>query len=341
MILTKISHVVQLLTHLQDKLIESDQKQVDQDSFQEYFKIKSIPVGSEYPNYFESKKFCLNAKLVEEEKNFLHLTKLGENILKNYDSNEKFNTEIIKKCLNNSYFSNILIPILKQFHVDVDNQNKLWFEKEKISKLFPKKTNILQILYDVKFLSSPNNSEQIFINQIYPKNKIIIQNIRNKRKKPQSELEKDLLEQKVIGNFAEKFVLEYEKRRLKKDDCAEKANNVEQISEDWSNAGYDIESFNGEESDDILPDRFIEVKGTRGKEFSIFWSANEIEIAKYHGSKYWIYFVSEIDIITGVPDGKEPEMIPNAYDRIKPDDQNSINDEYFKTTNKIHVTKNE
>jgi hypothetical protein len=338
MTLTKISHIVQLLTHLQGKLIVSDQKQVDQDSFQEYFKIKSIPVGADYPDYFESKKFCVDAKLVEEKKDLLRLTKLGENILKNYSSTENFNTEIITKCLSNTYFSNILIPILKQFHLD--KQNTLWFEKEKISKLFAK-TNMIQILYDVNFLSSPNNSEKIFVNQIYSKNKTIVQNIRNKRKKPQSELEKDLLEQKIIGNFAEQFVLEYEKKRLKKDDCTEKANNVEQISEDWSNAGYDIKSFDGKNSDDIVHDRFIEVKGTRGKDFSIFWSQNEIETAKLYGCKYWIYFVSEININTGVPHGTEPEMIPDPYKKIKPYAENSDDDEYFKTTKTIHITKND
>ena len=337
---TELSHILQLLSHLQDKLTESDQKQVEESSFREYFKIRQTPTGTQYPDYFESKQFCLNADLIEVQKDFLHLTKLGETFLNSSSSKEAINKIIIKECLSNSYFTSILIPLLKQFQND--EQNEYWIEKNKVRQLF-KQTKILEILYNVEFLKFSQQPEKVLLNPVYTKNKLVLRSLKKgqRRKISQSELEDNLLKQKRIGEIAEKFVLEFEKERLAKDGCVEKANNVERISQKWANAGYDIESFDGQESDDILPDRFIEVKGTSGKEFSIFWSTNEIQTAKDKGPRYWIYFVSEVDVVNGVPEGKKPVMIPNPYDKIKPYEENSIDAEYFKTLDKIHVEKNQ
>ena len=101
--------------------------------------------------------------------------------------------------------------------------------------------------------------------------------------------------------------------------------------------------FFGKESDDIFPDRFIEVKGTTGKKFSIFWSGNEIEKAKELGTEYWIYSVTEIDLSTDLEKyAKEPEMIPDPYSKIRPFDENHPNDEYLKEQEKkFRVTKND
>ncbi len=44
-------------------------------------------------------------------------------------------------------------------------------------------------------------------------------------------------------------------------------------------AGFDIESFDGT-SDDVSPNRFIEVKATTGDEIRFYWSSNEMNVAK-------------------------------------------------------------
>ena len=38
--------------------------------------------------------------------------------------------------------------------------------------------------------------------------------------------------------------MDFERKRLEGEGCIEEANNVEQISQDWANKGYDVESFN-------------------------------------------------------------------------------------------------
>ena len=96
--------------------------------------------------------------------------------------------------------------------------------------------------------------------------------------------------------------------------------------------------FTDDKSDDLIPDRFIEVKGTTGKNFSIFWSQNEIEAAQELGVKYWIYFVREIDVENETAPN-EPEMIPNAFYEIDPFDNDPDNKEFVKKSESIHVTK--
>ena len=73
------------------------------------------------------------------------------------------------------------------------------------------------------------------------------------------------------------------------------AEKVQQISVDFSNAGYDIESFVGKAENLERPDKFIEVKGTTAEQFRFFWSKNEIKQAQKLGNRYWIYFVANVN----------------------------------------------
>ena len=128
----------------------------------------------------------------------------------------------------------------------------------------------------------------------------------------------------VVNLFEDAQILPilYETNFLQKNDLSvivnpefeEESNKIRQISIDFSNAGYDIESFNGK-TRDCVPDRFIEVKGTTKKEFSFYWSINEINTAKELSSNYWIYYVSEIDV-QNKTSSNDPKMINNPYENI-------------------------
>jgi len=292
-------------------------------------------------SYDSIKKFCLNAKLVAEKENYLSISTLGKEIFKDIDSAEKFNQNIIEKCLTNNYFSSILSPLLKKFKTN--KQNELTATTELVYELFynAKEMNFLQILYDLKFLN--HSKDVIAVNSNYSELIIIAQSIEYQKPQTQSELDDLILKQKKIGQYAEQVVLSFEKKRLTELGCTEQAKRVKQVSVENTRKGYDIESFDGKESDDIFPDRFIEVKGTTGKKFSIFWSGNEIEKAKELGTEYWIYSVTEIDLSTDLEEyAKEPEMIPDPYSKIRPFDENHPNDEYLKEQEKkFRVTKND
>ncbi len=326
----KISHVIQLLKSVKSSLHSNDK--ANQNQVQKYFRQQKITQGTLSPNYLDSKQFCLDAKILKENGDSLYFTSLGNNIFKKIDLPE-FNKTIVEKCLFNNYFSEIITPILSQFHKT--KENELWYETNEICRLFKGNLISIEFLYDVGFLQ--HGSKKITLNPEFLDEDVIEDSIKNKRKQSQADIDQSLLIQKKIGQIAEKFVLEYEKNRLTKRGFTDKADRVEQISDDWANKGYDIDSFNGE-GDDILPDRFIEVKGTSRKKFSIFWSENEIKKAKELGDEYWIYFVSEINTETGECPN-DPEMIQNPFDKIKPY-ENNPDDDYVKKIESIHITKN-
>ena len=106
-----------------------------------------------------------------------------------------------------------------------------------------------------------------------------------KRKISLANLKKIQEIQNKHGVEAEEYVLNFEIKRLSRNSLRK---NIQIISEKFSNAGYDIESFDTEDS--IVYDRFIEVKSYHEK-LSFFWTKNEIEVAKELGDMYFLYLV--------------------------------------------------
>lgn len=119
------------------------------------------------------------------------------------------------------------------------------------------------------------------------------------------ELLKQKEEQSQRGLEAEEFVLELERNRLPL-----KAYKIKRISDFDVAAGYDIVSYDSNES--MKYDRFIEVKCYLGKPH-FYWSENECDTARQKGSKYILCLVDYTRI-------KEPGYIPqyirNPYDDI-------------------------
>lgn len=133
----------------------------------------------------------------------------------------------------------------------------------------------------------------------------------------EAELLKWLEEKKILGNAAEKLVFEFEKDRLTHLGYIVEAKCVKAVGKLKTNAGYDIESFNGK-SKGMLFDRFIEVKGSGDPKLRFVWSQNEISIAKKLGDKYWIYYQGGIDKKTGTSSYK-PIMIQDPFNSLDND----------------------
>lgn len=113
--------------------------------------------------------------------------------------------------------------------------------------------------------------------------------------------------QEKAGKDAEIFVLNYEKNRLGGHEFQEK---IRRISEDFSNAGYDIESFNDMGS--VFIDRFIEVKSFSG-EINFYWSQNEVHIAKTLEDKYFLYLVDRNKMSDP---SYSPKIIQNPFFKV-------------------------
>ena len=119
------------------------------------------------------------------------------------------------------------------------------------------------------------------------------------------ELLKQKEEQSQRGLEAEEFVLELERNRLPL-----KAYKIKRISDFDAAAGYDIVSYDSNES--MKYDRFIEVKCYLGKPH-FYWSENECDTARQKGSKYILCLVDYTRI---KEPGYTPQYIRNPYDDI-------------------------
>ena len=139
--------------------------------------------------------------------------------------------------------------------------------------------------------------------------------LRNRRKKfTLEQLLEQQEEQSRRGLEAEEFVLGLEKKRL-----PELAQKIKRISDFDVAAGYDIVSYENNETEHY--DRFIEVKCYMGSPH-FFWSENESDVARIKADKYVLCLVDYLRM--GEP-GYQPEFIRNPYETIFDSDEWLIN----------------
>ena len=114
--------------------------------------------------------------------------------------------------------------------------------------------------------------------------------------------------QEKNGKLAEDWVFEFEKKRVAGHDYI---HNIEIISENYCNAGYDIKSYNSIYSQTL--DRLIEVKSysSKNEEEYFYWSKNEIEVSKKKRENYYIYLVDRDSLTTA---DYTPNIIKNPYE---------------------------
>jgi hypothetical protein len=131
--------------------------------------------------------------------------------------------------------------------------------------------------------------EENFLIQVQKRySQLVYELIADSKAISEQQLEQLLMENRKLGAQAENVVVEFERQRLLKLGKTIQAELVKRISTINAAAGYDIESFDGT-TDDVFPNRFIEVKATTGDDIRFYWTINEREVAKKKKDKYWIY----------------------------------------------------
>lgn len=191
--------------------------------------------------------------------------------------------------------------ILGKFRVD-HNQN-IWFYDSKI----PNKSwnqDLVNVLFQLGFLTFTSSRIEIDIHE-----NIVVSRIRHRITKSEQQLLEMLSARRETGRAAEALTLQFEKQRLITAGYEHLALAVTRISDQDVFAGYDVISFNGKKSG-LEHDRYIEVKGTSGKNPVFYWSRNEIEMAKKYGNQYWIYLWTEV---RSESQGKLERVIQNPY----------------------------
>ena len=148
-------------------------------------------------------------------------------------------------------------------------------------------SNFKQLLLDFGAIKAHHsvNSNSYIINLRHKKlfDKTILPEIK-KRKIGIEEFKRTMELQQIYGEEAEKFVLDFEQRRLKS------KKGIEWVAQYVVNAGYDVASYNN--VDDKSQNRFIEVKSYDGPKPYFYWSRNEYTVAKRKKKEYWLYLVN-------------------------------------------------
>lgn len=203
----------------------------------------------------------------------------------------------LKNSIYNDNLEMILIKnILKKLEVE-EEQDLINLGEIKFSLIYGYYINIASI--KMKYSALRNILIEFNFFKISDDNLLLIQDVyindvkmlikKSKNKITINQLKERLKKQDENGELAEQYVLNFEKRRL----CSNKKNLIKRISEIDVNAGYDLCSFNNNESTEY--DRFIEVKSFN-EEVYFYWSSNEIETAKKLGDKYYLYLVDRSKI---------------------------------------------
>jgi len=283
-----------------------------------------------FPDFDQVGSFCIETQILKLEKNILSITKIGKEILDSYQENKSISNKvkeiIATKCILEGPYSQQIQEAFSHF---LKNDGKIWCPSNQVMPLFSTKF-ILPLLYESNILLQQN--KEVIINPKYSNLFKIEKKTRNVRI-TQKQIDQKLQLMKKVGEIAEEIVVDYEKKRLKNKGFLDESKNVKRISQGNASAGYDIESFNEKSEDINVHDRLIEVKGSTGTEFDIHWSSNEIKIAKDNPDKYYLYFVSEINLEKR-SSPNEPETIEDPFSKILDNPE-----EYEKKVEGYHITK--
>lgn len=197
--------------------------------------------------------------------------------------------------------------------IKLDSIEKVFYIKENYIPLRYMGVRNLLISLDFFEHNSPLGSNILTVNRAYSDFFLneIIKTIKDanqyRRRKTLQSLKERQARQELLGKEAELFVLDFEKQRLNKHPLVD---NIQRISEEYVNAGYDIESYSDNNS--LFTDRFIEVK-SYSENLEFYWSANEVDMAKELLDKYFLYLVDRTKVLEA---GYAPKIIQNPYQNI-------------------------
>jgi hypothetical protein len=248
---------------------------------------QEILISTEYHNITRSESFFQQ--------------KLLEGLLKAFQKDEEF------------------ITIFKDTHYDYLSSKSIVVNRTAFGLAYSNLSKLLQAFDFLHSHSSINNmyiinpkKKKYFEKQIVPKIRKIM---------GIEELKKQLKQQELNGEEAEKYVLSYEESRLKGKD------GIEWIAPYDSAAGFDILSYHNQ--DDNQNNRFIEVKSYSGNKPYFYWTKNEMKVAKDKGNDYVIYLICRDKMHSK---GYRPIMIHNPLCNILE------SEEWMKEVDKYYIT---
>ena len=248
---------------------------------------KFLPLSLHASDFDEVYEFGLNLNLYIEQGNRVKLTPKGSSVVDMKHSGIDLTPEQKKYIVDNCIFENIKFQNITRFlkNFVFEKKTESYVISTKKTKIFENEINLLYKFGIIKRTGSFWVIESDYLDYV--------EQIKEGVPKPmtQKQLEAILAEQKRIGDLAEEFTVEYEKKRLRKKKLNSESKKVQKISTKYVNKGYDVESFSKKGKEANL---FIEVKGRKWDLTSFIISINEIKTAKRLGEKYAIYFWNNV-----------------------------------------------
>ncbi|MDL2288236.1 DUF3883 domain-containing protein [Oscillospiraceae bacterium OttesenSCG-928-F05] len=220
--------------------------------------------------------YCAYLQLIERH----DAVRLSEDVITYINDAEQLNEFIIRRTIIRLFEDKLFTADMFVFDI---RHERFTFRNEYLPLSYAplRNTLISQGLFEV--YRDFSNTE-FFIHDQYEK--LIASFCRQKKGTIGIDQLKKKLEANVqAGENAERYVLEYEKKRISDPVLTEK---IKIISDIDVCAGYDIISFNTPQSYNY--DRFIEVKAISYSS-SFYFSANEFNTAKLKGTQYYLYLI--------------------------------------------------
>ena len=206
---------------------------------------------------------------------------------------EVFRSDLVRRFLDKLLKEGLLGQVLapSQFKFDITTQ-QIAIHGSAIPLRFAGIRNFLQRAEVLKpheqvpgLLLVAEEYSDYFENELLPKLHIEASTKPTGRQLSLDELHAILQLKERYGAEAERFVLDYERKRLEGHGQIEKVRIISHIE---VSAGYDIISFDSIHSKEI--DRHIEVKSYSGH-MGFYWSKNEVRTAKEKRGSYFLYLV--------------------------------------------------
>ncbi len=251
---------------------------------------KSVVFGGERGEYDSVLNYCKYAGLVQIKGKNVTISTLGQKFLnankeRYFEINEAQKQLVTERIIFLGPWSNHARELFNSFSLNqLTEAYELSMGDSSLSKNQSASIHFfkhLGILQEGKFVIQVEKKYSELVYQLTADGKVM----------SEQQLEKILMENRKLGARAENVVVEFEKKRLRKLGKPMQAELVKRISTINVAAGYDIESFDGT-TDDIFPNRFIEVKATTGDLLHFYWSINEMNVAKKKKNRYWIYMMT-------------------------------------------------
>lgn len=273
---------------------------------------RSVALGGQRADYDAVISHCRFAGLLHVHSSKVRISSLGKRFLtanpKNFfEITESQKHLLVERIVFKGSWSIIARELLSFFSL---NQTLETYEFSKVDRSLPSDmTSAAHLLKHLGVLFE--NEDAIQVDKHYAQ--LVYELMMDSRTLTELELERILAENRKLGVKAENAIVEFEKKRLLALGRDVQASLVRRISVIDVAAGYDIESFDGD-SDDLTPNRFIEVKGTSKADLRFYWTRNEKEKAVKLKKRYWIY------AIVGMKDGRsyhcQPIMIQDPAREI-------------------------